>query len=470
MKIQISQPQGLNEIGGRAQNEDAIFPASDQSTTADRLFLVCDGVGGANKGEVASRMVVEGFSRFFAQNPPGEPISEGYLIRALRQTEAEMSWHLSQHPECQNMATTLTALCLDEEGAIVGWVGDSRIYQFRGGKCLFKSRDHSLVAELVKQGKITEEEAEHHPRKNVILRAVKGSGGDATDMEIRRLSDVQPGDIFFLCSDGITEQWNDARLSELFGSGIKPDQMIGRIKARSQGNTKDNFSCYVIQIQSTEAETAVVSEKPKTSQIKKFAWIAIGAMILFAAFFMSRKGKPSRDPAPEILAKADSVIRIQQFEKALVWYDSLKRLAPPPEEAILKKAANRSDSIRNIISIEKEKIEDLVGRTEAVLQSKDYISMLNTASALTDFIETNRKNDQIEAKYTSIGNAIKQKENSLNPKEQVSLIVAEMETEFGKNNCPEVKRYLRLAKTKAADDKNALKILSEKEKLVKSCE
>lgn len=470
MNIQISQPQGLNNIGGRSQNEDAIFPAKDQSTPADRLFLVCDGVGGANKGEVASQLVVAGFSRFFTQNPPPGPVEDGYLYRALRQTESEMSWYLSEHPECQNMATTLTLLCFDEEGAVVAWAGDSRIYQFRGGKCLFKSRDHSLVAELVKQGKITEEEAEHHPRKNVILRAVKGSGGDATDMDIRRLTDIQAGDIFFLCSDGITEQWNDARLSELFTSGIKPDQMIGRINARSQGNTKDNFSCYLVQITSTEAEVTIASPKPTTSQVKKLAWMAAGVLFLMIAFFYFRKSKPAPDVASKIMAKADSVIRIQNFEKALFWYDSLKRLTPAPEDFILKKAAQTSDSVRNIIAVEKEKIEDLAGRAEAAIRANDYISMLNTASALTDFIETNRKNNQIEEKYTSLGKAIKQKEKSLTPKEQVSLIVAEMETAFEKNNCLAVKGYLLLAKTKAGDDQAALNLLNEKEKSVKSCE
>ncbi|MEZ4826483.1 MAG: protein phosphatase 2C domain-containing protein [Bacteroidia bacterium] len=469
MNIQIFPPQGLSETGGRPHNEDAIFPAPEKCTESDRLFIVCDGVGGANKGEIASQMVVEGFSRFFAQNPPPGPANEGYINHALRQTETQMSWYLSSHPECANMATTLTLLYLDSEGALVAWAGDSRIYQFRSGKCIFKSRDHSLVAELVKQGKITEEEAETHPRRNVILRAVKGSGGDATEVDVRRLSDIQPGDIFFLCSDGINEQWNEARLGELFGSAIKPEQMKGRIKARSEGNTKDNFSCYLVQIQSIGEEKKVASSPPKSQRTKTLTWIAAGAVLLMVMIMIFRGGKSPQDLSSTILTRADSLIVAQKYEQALVWFDSLQKLTPEPSEEILKKSEKTADSLRNIISIEKEAIEDLGGRADAAIRGRDYIQLLETESALTDFIETHRKNPAVDKIYDSIKKAVIQKEQALNPKEQVSLITAEMETFFNKNNCDQVKLFLMLAKEKAGEDPEARAIISEKESSVKSC-
>lgn len=290
MNIQINPPQGLHEIGGRTNNEDSIFPEKGKASANDLLFLVCDGVGGSNKGEIASSMVATGYARYIQQNPPSGQPDEAYLNAALKTIEQEMTDQMAQNPSFQGMGTTLTLLYLGEKGATIAWVGDSRVYHFRGGKCLYRTEDHSLVNELVKNGHITDEQAKTHPQRNVILRAIKGSG-DATHVDIYQTTDIQEKDYFFLCSDGILEQVTDGTLSTLFASGKSLSQLNEEIHKLCEGKSKDNFSSYLIQVSKVgDAVSAFptvndTASAPKKSSNWRMYAIGIVALLLIGVWF-----------------------------------------------------------------------------------------------------------------------------------------------------------------------------------------
>ena len=177
----------------RKQNEDAAW-----FDEARAVFAVADGMGGHLAGEVASRMAIEAVQRMARENErPG--------IAALREAVAcaheTILTHAQDHIECAGMGPTLSVLWLGENYAYIAHVGDSRIYRLREGSLTQITQDHSLVEELVRAGLITREQARTHPRRNIITRALGTHGENEPDLLV---TDVQDGDVFLLCTDGLT--------------------------------------------------------------------------------------------------------------------------------------------------------------------------------------------------------------------------------------------------------------------------
>lgn len=253
MPISIHTPVALNEKGKRQNNEDSIAPALGQADRHDRLFMVCDGVGGAEKGEVASHLVCESFREylkdFIDELPQKDRVEE-----ALRFAEGNMTSFMEQHPDAAGMGTTLTLLWLHETHSLAAWCGDSRIYHFRNGKILWRSDDHSLVGQMVRFGDITEEQAKSHPQRNIILRAVSGNH-KPTDVECHLLTDLQNGDLLLLCTDGVTEGLSDAALEMLVQqSESNAAEVRDMLYHFCQQHSNDNFSLYLIPIEHTDKD------------------------------------------------------------------------------------------------------------------------------------------------------------------------------------------------------------------------
>ena len=254
----LKQPIGLSERGKRANNEDSIYPL--QPHTTDRLFIVCDGVGGATKGNIASRLVCDTFANVFQDIK----MSDVHFIETcLLEVEEVVEKYTIANPESMGMATTLTLVHFHENGVTVAHVGDSRIYQIRNGQILYRSEDHSFVQDLVRTGIITQEEAAVHPKRNVITRAVQGKQRP-TKADVYILQDIQADDCFFLCSDGILESVTDAVLCHTLASADSNEQKIKEIKELCEAKSRDNFSCYLIQVeQSTGVAEYATKQPPK---------------------------------------------------------------------------------------------------------------------------------------------------------------------------------------------------------------
>ena len=188
----------------RRQNEDAAWFDEDRA-----VFAVADGMGGHLAGEVASRMAIEAVQRMAKDNDvPG--------IAALRDAVAGAHETILTHAqsliECAGMGTTLSVLWLSRNYAYIAHVGDSRIYRLRAGSLSQITQDHSLVEELVRAGLITREQARTHPRRNIITRALVTHGENEPDLLV---TDVQDGDLFLLCTDGLTGMVTDAQIERI---------------------------------------------------------------------------------------------------------------------------------------------------------------------------------------------------------------------------------------------------------------
>lgn len=250
MIITIGKPFAVTDKGGRTHNEDAVFPLPERIEPGQRLFIVCDGVGGAEKGEVASALACESLSVYFDTFLKGDPTPD-FIQKALLYTEARFDDYVNAHPEAIGMATTLTLLYLGANGATLAHIGDSRIYHFRKGELLHQTEDHSLVNSWIQLGKITREEAAVHPQRNVILRAIQGSSRP-TEAEVCLLKDLQAGDYLFMCTDGVMEAVDNAALASLFESAPSAESVKDTLTTACMGNTRDNFSFYILPVQSVK--------------------------------------------------------------------------------------------------------------------------------------------------------------------------------------------------------------------------
>ncbi|MEZ4905175.1 MAG: protein phosphatase 2C domain-containing protein [Spirosomataceae bacterium] len=253
MAIFIHPPLGFTFQGQRDNNEDSIFPVAGQATIHNRFFIVCDGVGGAQKGELASRVAVESFSNYFVSHPASQ-FSEEDLVAALQATQTQFDALLEAQHLLRGMATTFTFVGFHHQGATVAHIGDSRIYQLRNGYIIFRSEDHSKVNYLLKSGVITPEQARNHPERNVIMRAIQGSHRE-TALEINHLSDVQAGDYFFMCTDGVLENVTDEALGQILVSEKNNVTKLQLLLNLCEGNTRDNYSGYLLQIADTNKTT-----------------------------------------------------------------------------------------------------------------------------------------------------------------------------------------------------------------------
>ncbi len=246
----LHPPVGFSQPGERDNNEDFMYPLLQEVSVTDRLFLVCDGVGGGVKGEVASRIVAEQVAAYVRAHPG--PSDDGTVMAALRSAEAALDVYLTQDPSAAGMATTLTLLHLHELGATVAHVGDSRVCCYRNGQIRFETDDHKLVNEWVKQGILTPEQAADHPERNVITRAVRGTARPA-QADVALLKGLLADDYFFLSTDGVLENLTAAQLSNILATTDLDADKIAKIRLICDGRTRDNYSAYLIHIRSVDS-------------------------------------------------------------------------------------------------------------------------------------------------------------------------------------------------------------------------
>ena len=236
-------------IGGREENQDS---CGITQTHRGLLVLVCDGMGGMAGGATASRMAVQAITEFVSRPTSEDDIADDNrltLIKAIQFANKQLLDYTVEHPELQGMGTTVTALLLNETKATVAHVGDSRIYQLRGRKKVFRTFDHSMVFELVKKKVITEEQARLSAQSNVILRAVGLK--EELDVDAQDLS-YKKGDRFFQCTDGIWGTMPEKELIRRVAQHQHPKVITESLamfvngEGKKQGNHHDNLSAALV--------------------------------------------------------------------------------------------------------------------------------------------------------------------------------------------------------------------------------
>ena len=189
----------------RSENEDSLFVRAP-------IFVVADGMGGAQAGEVASKAAADAFDRDLPEGPP-----ERFLRETIEEANRRIHELARADPSKAGMGTTITAAIVDAQAEEVGigHVGDSRAYRLRRGKLERLTRDHSLVEEMRRKGQITDAQAEDHPQRSIITRAL----GPEPDVEVDlQTVPAAPGDVFLLCSDGLTTMVNEERIAEVLAA------------------------------------------------------------------------------------------------------------------------------------------------------------------------------------------------------------------------------------------------------------
>lgn len=255
IKVYSIQEYGKRtDAQGRPHQEDSLFPEHGKATGADRLFLVCDGMGGHDAGEVASATVCEAMSKYILKQQPdaegvftaedlNAAVSAAFDALDIRDTGAE-----------KKMGTTMTALKLHDRGYTAAHIGDSRIYHIRPGatadttRIVFRTEDHSLVNDLVRIGELTPDEAKTFSRKNVITRAMQPAMERRCKADIHESADIRAGDYFYLCTDGMLENTDDANLRWIFSAeGGSDDKKVSMLK-RATDDNRDNHTAIIVHV------------------------------------------------------------------------------------------------------------------------------------------------------------------------------------------------------------------------------
>lgn len=266
MRIKIYQPLAIHELGKRANQEDSIYPIECKATENDRLFLLCDGMGGHEHGEVASQSICKRLSSFLLQHAvASEGLEDKLLSDALAYAYEELD-KLAIAGDTRQMGTTLTLLYFHSNGCTAAHIGDSRIYHLRPSShtILYKSRDHSLVYDLYQAGELTYEEMKTFPQKNVITRAMIAGDRNHPKPDVIHISDIQSGDYFYICSDGMLEQMEDEELLDVFAANVRDEEKRQMLISETSDN-KDNHSAYIVHIKEVshdEADVSLVNEEP----------------------------------------------------------------------------------------------------------------------------------------------------------------------------------------------------------------
>lgn len=257
MKIELFPPLSIFEIGQRANQEDAI------AQWDNRLFVLCDGMGGHEKGEVASQTACQSLVNWFGEYIKDDTFTDDQLREALEYAYTELDKY--DDGSLKKMGTTLTLLYIHNKGVTAAHIGDSRIYHVRPGVgVLYQSRDHSLVFDLFQAGEISYEEMATHPQKNIITRAMTPGEGNRTHPDIIHITDVQPGDYFYSCSDGMLEQMSNDELVTIFSSNTT-DEEKRQLLINATVQNKDNHSAWLIRVKEVvkeNADEALINEEP----------------------------------------------------------------------------------------------------------------------------------------------------------------------------------------------------------------
>ena len=241
----------------RSQNEDShavwVAPAVPGSRDPEVLALVADGMGGAQSGEIASSMVAGTVVRRYREADRTDPAA--VLAAAFQEANAGVFARSQSADEYRGMGTTCTAFALRGRRAWLAHVGDSRAYLVRSGVARRLTRDHSLVAELVRRGELTEEEARSDPRRNVVMRSM-GIGASVVVDVVSLDEELAPGDTIVLCSDGLHGVVTDAEIAAAFAENDFDRSCVGLMQLALERGGPDNITIVALAVDGGAAADA----------------------------------------------------------------------------------------------------------------------------------------------------------------------------------------------------------------------
>lgn len=272
MQIHIGLPQIILELGGRSNQEDSVFPRVGKATRLDNLFILCDGMGGHENGEIASHLVCEVLSDSIHKNWMEDGFSDEILQLALKDVASRINEY--DNDSFRKMGTTMTLLCIHRNGATMAHIGDSRIYHIRPSehRILYKSRDHSVAYDLFIAGEIDKSELATY-RRNLITRAIMPGQEGKFKVDITHTSDIKVGDYFLLCSDGLLENMDDADIVDILSSAMTDEEKREHLVTITDNNS-DNHSAILVRIESVikEGTDVLAPNDEQSSNYNALIW------------------------------------------------------------------------------------------------------------------------------------------------------------------------------------------------------
>jgi len=237
-----AQVHGLTDVGRRRENNQDNLLVDEERA----VYAVADGMGGHAAGDVASRIAIQALAETVSE-PTAPPEANELLVEAFREGNRRICESVLARGEWRGMGTTIVAFVLRDDRVIIGHVGDSRCYVRRDNELIQLTDDHSWVAEQVRMGLLTHEEAAKHPMRNIVTRAM----GNRLELEVD-VSEQQalPGDVFLLCSDGLNSMIGDPQIGELLethrADPVKACRAL--IDAANESGGDDNITVVVLAI------------------------------------------------------------------------------------------------------------------------------------------------------------------------------------------------------------------------------
>lgn len=241
---------------GMPHQEDSLYPETGRDNAPDRLFLICDGMGGHAAGEVASATVCEAMAKSITASEAEGAFPVSTFTKALN--AAFDALDLMECDEFRKPGTTLAMLKLHADGAMIAHIGDSRVLHIRPGvdaastRLLHITSDHSLVNDLVKAGELTPEEARRSSQRNIITRAMQPRLSPRPEADLYNTSDIRTGDYFYICSDGMLEEMDNDSIREIFSREGGDIDKKREILTRATERNMDNHTAILVEITDIE--------------------------------------------------------------------------------------------------------------------------------------------------------------------------------------------------------------------------
>ncbi|MCP9484531.1 MAG: Stp1/IreP family PP2C-type Ser/Thr phosphatase [Gaiellaceae bacterium MAG52_C11] len=300
--MSLGRSVGLTDTGRRRRRNE------DSYVCEPPLFAIADGMGGAQAGEVASRLAAA-----VLEEANGNDLSEAHLAELIQEANRRVFRRSNEDAAASGMGTTMTVALVDgsAEAVAIGHVGDSRAYRVREGELEQLTEDHSLVNELLKSGRLSPEEALSHPQRSVITRAI----GTEPDVDVDTFTvDARPGDLFLLCSDGLTDMITDDEILGLVerGEGDLDAAARGLIQAANRSGGGDNITVVAFEIAAAgdagetqrlpaaSTQTAPADDEDTLSGLERVP--AIDTAVLSAADIREQiESRPAAEPAVPVV-------------------------------------------------------------------------------------------------------------------------------------------------------------------------
>jgi len=236
----------LFETGEKTKQEDFIWPAPGNATVNDQVFIVCDGAGSFENGEIASQLISQFMAAKILKYPENRMSTE-LINKLLIEGRERLITYAREYKLDTDLATTFSMLVLYDQRAMISWYGDSKVYHVRNGEILFKTEDNALVGELVQLSEISSEGEHVHSGSNNVFHGIKADSASIY-AETRWIDDVQDGDYFLLCTKGLCEVMTDEDVTSLLGSNQPSNgDLAESFKQLVVGKTMENYSMYLIR-------------------------------------------------------------------------------------------------------------------------------------------------------------------------------------------------------------------------------